>query len=1029
VAQVTAFRDVATRLRLRVQRFRDVAARFRLRDPNDVSFVVVPSSTLGHVPGASGGSNQHHLIYATNTGRWWFFTFAGTLDSGTATGGSTSQLTDSGKSWTASAYRGASCVILSGPGAGQTFEIGANTATSLPVQNNGDTAPPQPGLPTAVGSGSVYAIVETRKVKAFVSSGSDLQAAPWSLATNGASADPQNQTGADFSAGRNDGGGFGETPGDGRLLAMGYASIASVDVVEALVQQNLHWMKISLRGKPGSGAAGTMAWDSPGATNTNPWDDSFPGNECAPTLLQGLAIAVSTTGRWHAIHHQNSVGLVGYAHDITDNGTSDTLNRSLDWAGSRATFDANSAATNMPHQAALAPLASGLMLAVYTRGTNDGGFGTGVTHNVGLRYVKSTADSNTQCWPTTDVAAFIPSLGTSSQHPNDWGLVGRTTTDVHVVRRDGATTLEHVRYDGTNWGTVTTLPTTGLTGHQAGSGIHLVTDGTAVHCFVVDTDANHSIKRLSWTAGGGWGSSWTAVPSNTNAKAFLSGHDRVVNVGGTDTAALVWTEGSAGAYEVVGTVASLAAGPTTAYRDVTARLRTQVAAWRDVTTRLRLFVRSFRDAAVRTRLLAGAFRDATARIRLWVPSWRDAGARVRLRVQSWRDVGARAALQVRSFRDATARVGLRAFSWRDAGARFNLQSGIYRDAAARVALRVLAYRDATLRLRLGLAGWRDTATRLRLRATAYRDTGTRVRLFVLTYRDTAARLRLWVQGTRDVGTRARLLVLANRDVVGRVRLAVGASRDVATRLRVRIQAYRDVGTRTLVSVGWWRDTRIRLALRAWSWRDATARFLVQTPGLFRDTATRVRLRATTLRDLTARFRVGITVWRDAASRLRLAVERTRDSAARLRLRATATRDATVRQRLRAQSFRDTASRARLGLAAVRDTRLRVRTRAEQWRDAPARYALQVRVWRDAAGRARVQVLAFRDVRGRMRLYVPASRDVGTRFRLRSGAEQAAHATLAIAPGAEATILGIVPAAEAALSIEPRTTATLTVEEV
>src|SRR5690348_3159316 len=48
---------------------------------------VVPTSTLGYVKGASAGTQQNHLVYAQNTGRWWFFTWGTTLVSGTATGG------------------------------------------------------------------------------------------------------------------------------------------------------------------------------------------------------------------------------------------------------------------------------------------------------------------------------------------------------------------------------------------------------------------------------------------------------------------------------------------------------------------------------------------------------------------------------------------------------------------------------------------------------------------------------------------------------------------------------------------------------------------------------------------------------------------------------------------------------------------------------------------------------------------------------------------------------------------------------
>src|SRR4051812_32563830 len=38
------------------------------------STTIVASGTLGNIPGATGHSTQNHLVYAKNSGRWWFFT-------------------------------------------------------------------------------------------------------------------------------------------------------------------------------------------------------------------------------------------------------------------------------------------------------------------------------------------------------------------------------------------------------------------------------------------------------------------------------------------------------------------------------------------------------------------------------------------------------------------------------------------------------------------------------------------------------------------------------------------------------------------------------------------------------------------------------------------------------------------------------------------------------------------------------------------------------------------------------------------
>lgn len=70
-------------------------------------------------------------------------------DSGTATGGSTTTLTDSTKSWATDAFAYRLCHIIGGDGAGQVAVIASNTATTLTFTT---------ALSVAVGAGSVYRI-------------------------------------------------------------------------------------------------------------------------------------------------------------------------------------------------------------------------------------------------------------------------------------------------------------------------------------------------------------------------------------------------------------------------------------------------------------------------------------------------------------------------------------------------------------------------------------------------------------------------------------------------------------------------------------------------------------------------------------------------------------------------------------------------------------------------------------------------------------------------------------------------------
>jgi hypothetical protein len=66
---------------------------------------------------------------------------AAQIDSGTATSGGASTLTDTGKSWTTDQHLGRVVKITAGTGSGQSKRISANTATQLTVESAWSTAP------------------------------------------------------------------------------------------------------------------------------------------------------------------------------------------------------------------------------------------------------------------------------------------------------------------------------------------------------------------------------------------------------------------------------------------------------------------------------------------------------------------------------------------------------------------------------------------------------------------------------------------------------------------------------------------------------------------------------------------------------------------------------------------------------------------------------------------------------------------------------------------------------------------------
>ena len=97
------------------------------------------------------GDTEYRAVYFSNdsdtesdyllTPQLYIISEQDTIDSGTATGGSSTTLEDTGKSWAANAYAHYFVRIIDGTGAGQSREISSNTSTALTVSTAWDTNP------------------------------------------------------------------------------------------------------------------------------------------------------------------------------------------------------------------------------------------------------------------------------------------------------------------------------------------------------------------------------------------------------------------------------------------------------------------------------------------------------------------------------------------------------------------------------------------------------------------------------------------------------------------------------------------------------------------------------------------------------------------------------------------------------------------------------------------------------------------------------------------------------------------------
>jgi len=159
----------------------------------------------------------------------------------------------------------------------------------------------------------------------------------------------------------------------------------------------------------------------------------------------------------------------------------------------------------------LADIGSGNMLVVWGNGT---GAGAGWDN---LRWAK---------W-TTSWSSPANVRGTSFGSPllhNNWGMVTRAATDVHIVMRTGADTYEHFRFDGSAWSTGQAITTQTS---KDDAGIFLASDGTNVWLFIIDSDAANTIRYSKWN-GSSWGS-WVVLETVTGARTFISGYFGVSN--------------------------------------------------------------------------------------------------------------------------------------------------------------------------------------------------------------------------------------------------------------------------------------------------------------------------------------------------------------------------------------------------------------------------------------------------------------------------------------------------------------------
>lgn len=207
--------------------------------------------------------------------------------------------------------------------------------------------------------------------------------------------------------------------------------------------------------------------------------------------------------------------------------------------GFDASFASNSAAIgtsgNPIQNRLLLPLKSGALLYLWPTAAT-----TTATDNIA--WASSASGTST----VSAAQNLFPSSTTPVEAMNDWNAceVGST---VHFVRRtlDGGAddAFDEMTFDGSTWSAGAPIPNDS---GKNGSGLVLASDGTSLIAFTIASDAANSIRSTKLT-GGVW-SPWTTVVSSSATRNYLSASA----CGTTAHAGVIWTEGSAAPYSIMG---------------------------------------------------------------------------------------------------------------------------------------------------------------------------------------------------------------------------------------------------------------------------------------------------------------------------------------------------------------------------------------------------------------------------------------------------------------------------------------------
>lgn len=324
--------------------------------------------------------------------------------------------------------------------------------------------------------------------------------------------------------------------GDGRYISAAYASIGGADVVHLFctcAAQTVYDVRGVL-------SPTGVVWASPA---------SIPAvSTHATDVPDGLAGAVASDGGVFVSSGQldnTAGGFDNFTYNY--NATADTSAAS--WTpGAWTDVKAKMATQDINIHAAI-PLGGGVVLFL----VND----DAVSPAQNVQYCTGSMVGGFSV-----AEAFATSVAFGNANNNEWSACARTATDVHCVRRTGANSYEHRRFDGTAWSDGQSIP---AQTSKSGAGVALASDGRDVYLAVIDSAAGNAVQYIKWSGEAMTWGTWQTLDGTSATRTQVS---TAPGSGNGPKLPFLWTEGAASPFVVKVAGVSLISTPGLTLRNV-----------------------------------------------------------------------------------------------------------------------------------------------------------------------------------------------------------------------------------------------------------------------------------------------------------------------------------------------------------------------------------------------------------------------------------------------------------------------------